>query len=272
VFLVAGDDTIPVTKICEILGPDEYGIYWLHAKFDRAAVEDALPEGETVLMEVAAEIEDVTYIKGYDYITVIRPRVTHPNGGEAFAYDPDGKIIVTWETPDTWSVDSYTVCFSSDGGESWEIMATDLTTQSVIADVPLVDTEEALHRVYAYQGDEIVGYDSSDEVFTVSATGAGVEDEMKPTVFMLRPNVPNPFVGTTMLRFDLPRDVHVSLSIYDVQGRLVKSLIDQGLTPGRYSIGLDGRDTNGDRVASGVYYYRIDAGRWNDTQRMVVVR
>jgi hypothetical protein len=270
-FVVAGDDTIGPPHNCEILGPDEFGIYWMHAKFDRAAIEDALPEGDSVLVEVAAEIEDVTYIRGQDYIRVIRPKVNHPNGGEAFAYGPDARIIVMWESPETWNVDSYTVCFSADAGESWEIVATDIVTQSVIVDVPLLNTEQALYRVYAYQGDEIVGYDTSDEVFTISATGAGIED-VKPTVFMLRPNVPNPFVGTTMLRFDLPRDVHVTLNIYDVQGRLVKDLINQGLPAGRYNIGWDGRDANGDKVASGVYYYRIDAGRWNDTQTMVVVR
>jgi hypothetical protein len=272
-FLVAGDDTIgPPQHICEVLGPDEYGIYWMHAKFDRAAVEEALPEGDSVAIEVAVELEDVTYIRGIDYIRVIRPKVNHPNGGEAFAYGPDAKIIVMWESPETWNVDTYTLCFSADGGETWEIVATGITDQSYVADVPLMDTEQALYRVYAYQGDEIVGYDSSDDVFTVSATGAGIEDEVKPTVFMLRPNVPNPFVGTTMVRFDLPKDIHVSLNIYDVQGRLVKSLVNQGLPAGRYSIGWDGRDNSGDRVASGVYYYRIDAGRWNDTQTMVVVR
>jgi subtilisin family serine protease len=272
VFLAAGDDTLKPPARFSIEGPDEFGLYYMHAKFDRSAVEDILPEGDSVEIVVAGEIENVTYVKGYDYIKVIRPKMTHPNGGEAFAYGPDAKIIVTWDTPSDWNVDSYTVCFSADGGESWEIVATGVTTQSVIADVPLLNTEQALYRVYAYQGEEIVGYDTSDEVFTISATGAGVEADMKPTVFMLRPNVPNPFVGTTMLRFDLPRDVSVTLNIYDVQGRLVKSLIDQGLTAGRYSIGWDGRDTNGDRVASGVYYYKIQAGRWTDTQRMVVVR
>jgi hypothetical protein len=272
VFLVAGDDTIPASHICEILGPDEYGIYWLHVKFDRAAVEDALPEGEAVLMEVAAEIEDVTYIRGTDTITVIRPKVNHPNGGEMFSYGPDAKIIVTWDTPEIWSVDSYTVCFSADGGTSWEMIASGITTQSIIVDVPLLDTEEALYRVYALQGEEIVGYDSSDEVFTISTTGAGIEDEVKPTVFMLRPNVPNPFMGTTMLRFDIPRDVHVSLSVYDVRGRQVKSLVDQDLTAGRYNVGWDGADTYGDRVASGVYYYKIVAGSWTGTKAMVVVR
>jgi subtilisin family serine protease len=272
VFMVAGDDTIPALHICSIEGPDESGIYWLHAKFDRALVEDALPEGEAVELTVCGEIENVTYIKGTDTIAVIRPKVTHPNGGEMFAYDPEARIIVSWETPETWTVDTYTVCFSSDGGSSWEIVAEGITTQSVILDVPLVDTDQGLYRVYALRDDEVVGYDSSDEPFVVSASGAGVVDEMRPTVFMLRPNMPNPFGGTTMLRFDLPKDVHVTLNVYDVRGRLVKSVIDQALPAGRYSIGWDGKDTSGDSVASGVYYYKIQAGAWNDTQRVVVVR
>jgi subtilisin family serine protease len=272
VFFASGDDTLMPPNRFSIDGPDDYGLYYMHCKFSRSAVQEILPEGDSIEVIVAGEIEDVTYIKGYDYIRVIRPKMKHPNGGEVFTYNPDAKIIVTWETPANWDVDTYTVCFSSDGGESWEIVATDITTQSVIDDVRLVDTEQALYRVYAYQDDEVVGYDTSDEFFTISAVGAGIEDEVKPTVFMLHPNVPNPFVGTTMLRFDLPRDVHVTLNIYDVQGRLVQSLIDQGLTAGRYSIGWDGRDASGDRVASGIYYYRVDAGSWNDTQRMVVVR
>jgi hypothetical protein len=272
VFLAAGDDTLIPPDRFSIEGPDEFGLYYMHAKFDRSAVEEILPEGDSVEVVVAGEIEDVTYIKGYDYIRVIRPKVNHPNGGEVFAYGPEAKIIVGWETPENWDVDSYTVCFSSDGGESWEIVASDVTAQSIIVDVPLIDSEQALYKVYAYQGDEIVGYDTSDGVFTISATGAGILDDMKPIVFMLRPNVPNPFVGTTMVRFDLPKDVHVTLNIYDVRGRLIKNLVNQGLTAGRYSIGWDGKDTDGDRVASGVYYYRIDAGQWNDTQTMVVVR
>jgi hypothetical protein len=272
VFLVAGEDTIPATQICEILGPDEFGIYWLHVKFDRAAVEDALPEGEAVVLEVAAEVEDVTYIRGSDTITVIRPKVNHPNGGEMFSYSPDAKIIVSWEIPETWSVDTYTVTFSADGGTTWELVASDITGQSAIVDVPLLDTDQALYRVYALQGDEIVGYDSSDDVFTISATGAGVEDDVKPTVFMLRPNVPNPFSGTTMLRFDIPKDVHVSLSVYDVRGRMVKNLVDQDLTPGTYNIGWDGKSTYGESVASGVYYYKIVAGSWTKTKAMVLVK
>jgi hypothetical protein len=143
----------------------------------------------------------------------------------------------------------------------------------VIVDVPTVETEQALYRVYALQGDEIVGYDSSDDVFTInSPLGAGVVDDVKPTVFALRQNAPNPFAGTTMLRFDLPRDSQVRLDIFDVRGRLLKTLVDNSVPAGRYSIGWDGRDATGQKVASGVYYYRIQTGEWTDTKTMVHVR
>jgi hypothetical protein len=272
-FFACGDEVVGPPHLCEILGPDDLGLYWVHAKFDRSAVEDILPEGDSVEVMVAGEIEDVTYIRGTDVIRVIRPKVNHPNGGEYFYQTPLAKIIVAWEIPETWSVDTYSVYFSANAGESWTEVATGVTTQSVIVDVPDAITEEGLFRVYAFQGDEVVGYDSSDEVFTIrSPQGAGLPDVETPKVFALRQNAPNPFKGTTMVRFDLPRDVDVKLAVFDVRGRLVQSLIDQSMPAGRYSIGWDGRDINGNKVASGVYYYKIQAGHWNETRTMVLVK
>jgi flagellar hook assembly protein FlgD len=53
---------------------------------------------------------------------------------------------------------------------------------------------------------------------------------------------------------------------------MVKNLVDQDLTPGTYNIGWDGRSTYGEHVASGVYYYKIVAGSWTKTKRMVLVK
>jgi hypothetical protein len=162
---------------------------------------------------------------------------------------------------------------SADSGESWVEAASGITAQSVIADVPTVETGAALYRVYAFQGDEVVGYDSSDDVFTIySPIGAGIVDDVVPTVFALRQNAPNPFTGVTMLRFGLPKDSQVRLDVFDVRGRLVKTLVNQRLPASRYNIGWDGRNSSGDRVASGVYYYTIEAGQWTGTKTMVHVR
>jgi hypothetical protein len=263
--------TVSPADRCEIEGPDGEGHYNVHLKFDRAAVEDILPEGDSVVIEVAGELDCVTYVTDWDAIKVIRPKVNHPNGGEYFHHYSN--LIVAWEVPDNFNVDTYAVYFSANAGESWAEMGSGITAQSLILDVPMVESEECLFRVYAFQGDEVVGYDTSDDVFTItSPTGAGVVGDIVPTVFALRQNAPNPFAGTTMLRFDVPKDVKVKMSVFDIRGRLVKSLVDETLPAGRYSIGWDGRDSNGDQVASGVYFYKIQAGQWNDTKRMVLVR
>jgi hypothetical protein len=269
-FLVVEDDTLTPPVRWEILGPDSAGGYWAHFKWDRDAVQEMIGEAQTVEIMVAGEIRDVNWIVGYDYITAINPKVNHPNGGEVF--DQGENIIVMWEAPELDTPDSYTVLFSADDGVTWTEIASGVENQSVIVEVPDIETEQALVRVFAMKNDTPIGYDTSDLVFRINAeTGAGVTDEL-PTVFALRQNWPNPFMGTTMLHFDIPKDVDVSLQIFDVQGRLVKSLIDQPLPAGRYDLGWDGRDHQGNRVASGVYFYRIQAGQWNETKRMVIVR
>jgi subtilisin family serine protease len=272
-FLASGGNEVGPPERFEILGPDE-GIYTLMMKFNRSDVEDALTEGDSVDVMVAGEIHDITYLVGWDTIRCIRPQVNHPNGGEYFYQTPLAKIIVSWEAPESYDVDTYSVYFSADGGESWAEMASGITAQSVIVDVPGEATEQGLFRVYGFQGDDVVGYDTSDDVFTIRpADGAGTIDIVDlPKVFALKQNAPNPFRGTTMVNFALPKDVDVKLTVFDVRGRLVQNLVDQSLPAGYYSIGWNGRDINGDKVASGVYYYKIQAGPWNETKTMVYVK
>jgi hypothetical protein len=270
-FFTAGGDSVSPPEKLEILGPDEGGIYTLMMRFNRGDVEDVLPEGDSVEVLAAGEIEDITYLVGWDTIRCIRPKITHPNGGEIFYHYEN--IIISWEAPASYDVDTYAVYFSADAGESWTEVTSAITTQRVIVGVPMVETEHALFRVYAFQGDEVIGYDTSDDIFTInSPQGAGIEDKPKPTVFALKQNTPNPFTGKTMLRFDLPKDVDVRLSIFDVRGRLVKVVVNQTLTSGRYSMSWDGKGVHGNRVAPGVYYCTIKAGEWTDTIEVVIAR
>lgn len=80
--------------------------------------------------------------------------------------------------------------------------------------------------------------------------------------FELYQNYPNPFNSNTEIKYSLPRgkaNYPVQLKIYDVLGRLVKVLVDQEQLAGIYSIGWDGTDLNGVTVASGIYFYFLDA-------------
>ena len=104
-----------------------------------------------------------------------------------------------------------------------------------------------------------------DEV--TGSTGSRV-----PTHFALHEAVPNPFNPQTTLSFSLPTAVHVQLTIYDVNGRLVTTLLDEERGPDRHEVIWRGRDDQQREVASGVYFYRIEAGSFVETKRMVLVK
>ena len=92
------------------------------------------------------------------------------------------------------------------------------------------------------------------------------------TVFHLAPNRPNPFGTETVLVFSVPSPLDVRLSVFDVTGRLVTTLLNDRVSAGRHEIRWDGRNGSGSAVAPGVYFYRVDAGPFRETRRMVRLR
>jgi hypothetical protein len=93
-----------------------------------------------------------------------------------------------------------------------------------------------------------------------------------PKAFALYQNAPNPFNPTTMIRFDLPRAVHVKLCVYNVKGELVKTLVDKYMTEGRKEVAWTAMSDKGRAVASGIYFYRLVAGDLVQTRKMVLLR
>jgi hypothetical protein len=84
-------------------------------------------------------------------------------------------------------------------------------------------------------------------------------DPAAPNQVQLENGMPNPFVGTTTLRFSLPQAMRVRLAIFDVRGRLVRELVNQPSEPaGPHSIIWDGGAADGRRVASGTYFARLE--------------
>ncbi len=84
---------------------------------------------------------------------------------------------------------------------------------------------------------------------------------------------PNPFNPQTTIAFELPGPESVSLRVFDLAGRLVRDLIKiEEYTPGRHEVVWNGRDDNGRQVASGTYFYRLEAGSYCETKSMVMVK
>jgi hypothetical protein len=91
--------------------------------------------------------------------------------------------------------------------------------------------------------------------------------------YHLSQNFPNPFNPETRIQFSLPEKQRVDLAIYDVHGRVVKELIDyKEYAAGTYTVDWDGMDSDGRKVASGVYFSRIQAGAYSSTCKMSLVK
>ncbi len=94
-----------------------------------------------------------------------------------------------------------------------------------------------------------------------------------PTGFQLSQNYPNPFNPTTQFEFSVPRRENITLAIYDVHGRPVRTLIDNApFVPGNYRADWNGTNNRGERVASGTYFLRLVAGSYKRTMKMSLVK
>ncbi len=99
------------------------------------------------------------------------------------------------------------------------------------------------------------------------------DDQRLPAAFKLRQNVPNPFNPKTTISFDVPNGGgSVALRVYDVSGRLVKTLVDGYQPSGTGSVDWNGRNDQGRMVPSGVYFYRMDAPGYSETVKMVLLK
>jgi hypothetical protein len=103
----------------------------------------------------------------------------------------------------------------------------------------------------------------------------GVLSSRLPKAFAISQNYPNPFNPSTTIAYDIPEGraaVRVRIAVYDIRGRLVRKLVDEERPPGSYRVHWDGREERGEPVGSGVYLYRIQAGDYRSSRKMVVVR
>ena len=99
-----------------------------------------------------------------------------------------------------------------------------------------------------------------------------------PIAFELSQNYPNPFNPSTTIKFTLPSPedggstLPTSLKIYNVLGKVVRTLVDEPMTPGVHHKIWDGRDDQGNQVASGIYFYRLRASEFQDSKKMVLMK
>lgn len=95
---------------------------------------------------------------------------------------------------------------------------------------------------------------------------------INPGKYQLFQNHPNPFNPNTEIRFTISTSGYVSIKIYDMQGKLVRSLVSERKAAGNYIVSWDSRDENGVKVTSGVYFYRINVGEFTMSKKMILMK
>ena len=93
-----------------------------------------------------------------------------------------------------------------------------------------------------------------------------------PNVFALHQNYPNPFNPVTSLRYDLPEDGLVNITIYDMMGRVVKTLVNGSQSAGNKSVQWKATNNRNEPVSAGLYFYMIQAGGFMKTKKMVLLK
>jgi hypothetical protein len=102
--------------------------------------------------------------------------------------------------------------------------------------------------------------------------GLGIDGVSIPDVYALHQNYPNPFNPTTQIKYDLPEDAMVSITIYDIMGRRIRSLVNSKQTAGYRSIQWNAINSFGEPVSAGMYIYMIQAGDFRQVKKMVLLK
>jgi hypothetical protein len=167
--------------------------------------------------------------------------------------------------PEGWS---YTISDSD-----W-IYTPDTIHVEVTHDDMISEEDTARVVLYAYSGEEefagyaeVMVYDPGP----VTSVDPSPEAEL-PGTYELAQNYPNPFNSRTNIEFGLPRASDVTIDVINILGQRVVQLVDDRLPAGRYRLEWNGVDLAGNAVATGVYFYRIRAGAFIETRRMLLLK
>ena len=113
-------------------------------------------------------------------------------------------------------------------------------------------------------------YDGNVEYHSLQLMG--VSSSNTPEQFALYPNYPNPFNPVTTIRYDLSKESFVDITIYDMLGNVVHNLVNANKSPGYKSIQWNATNNQGEPVSAGVYLYKIQAGDFVDTKKMILLK
>jgi len=147
---------------------------------------------------------------------------------------------------------------------TWKVISiADSSTDIQINASSVVDVAYKPVEVYAFG--QHIDYRQSNGI-------SGGSNPVLPTSYELGYNYPNPFNPTTNIPYQIPENDQISIVIYDILGRQIKSLVNEFKLRGKYIAIWDGKDASGNSMSSGVYFYRMSAGKYETSKKMLLLK
>ena len=182
-------------------------------------------------------------------------------------YYIDGSSVTLWWDPIA-DAQYYNVERSTDSHFTTDVVS-DYSADAFYTDDGLEWDTEYFYRVSAYAG----YWTDYSNVISVTLEFVGIADgDGIPETYAVHQNYPNPFNPVTTLRYDLPEDGMVNITIYNMMGRQVKTLINDQQTAGYRSTQWNATNDAGSPVSAGIYLYMIQAGEFRQTKKMVLLK
>jgi Papain family cysteine protease/FlgD Ig-like domain len=200
-------------------------------------------------------------------------QVTTPNGGETVW--PDFACEITWIADDNVGVTAVDISLSRDGGVSFpEVIATGLPNNGTYSWIPGGEASTlCLFRISVSDEAGLLARDDSDAVFRIVDALADIDSNHLPGEFKFEPGTPNPFLGKTEIRLELPKPEAIDLGIYDLTGRKIYNLTQGKLMAGCHIYQWDGNNNAGNSLPGGIYFIRLKRGQGQTiTTRLLLVR
>jgi hypothetical protein len=180
--------------------------------------------------------------------------------------DPMSNVYVVW-TDQRNGVSNPDIFYKERKGGLWQaevpLVSSASDTSNSVQQFPTIAHDGVANLYVAWTDYRLpASIGKNREIYYKVGTGfvTGVETEAAPPLARLLRNYPNPFNPATKIAFRLERDAQATLRVFDVHGRLVRTLVDSYLAAGPRTVEWDGRDDRGHPLASGTYYMRLQGG------------
>ena len=245
--------------------------------------------GEAVIYVTAdneydyTDIDTLTVTVNSVYDQIIEPQMVYPPNGHTITFDTMSDSIVF-----SWSSASYPEFETGPGFEyRLRIVQSNENGNIPYSYTDISDTSftffpdsstfagpnnNYIWSLYTTEQDLPEVLDGQSGVFFVVLPAMNIESDNIPNEFKLHSAYPNPFNPSTTIQFDIPEDSFVSLNVFDMMGRKIKTLLNDKISAGRRSITWDGTNNLNQVVSAGTYFYMISTSNYKSTKKLILLK